>query len=32
MDVSIILVNYNTVQLTTKCIQSVIDKTHDCHT
>lgn len=30
MDVSIILVNYNTLKLTKECIQSIIEKTHGC--
>ena len=27
MDVSVIIVNYNTKQLTSNCIQSIVDKT-----
>lgn len=30
MDVSVIIVNYNTYQLTSDCIQSIIDKTCGC--
>lgn len=29
MDVSIIIINYNTLQMTKECIDSVFDKTHD---
>jgi hypothetical protein len=31
MDVSVIIVNYNTKELLQHCIQSVIEKTHDIH-
>lgn len=29
MDVSIIIVNYNTLGLTSDCIESIVDKTSD---
>lgn len=29
LDISVIIVNYNTFKLTSQCIQSIIDKTHD---